>query len=269
MSYDKLEYVTKLALSFSEIYLDDNRNEHIVPHHSCFMSDRDIDRALQHLDISKESFLKQEQIIPVIEAYRLDKEKFWLATVYIAHLTWVWAERKGMIKRLPPAHEQFKKLRDEITGRNEFKVLIDNPTECHTIEMAGKRVIELLVLSLDKLVQTEVSSVYANLREVPLWRNDVTARKTEMTWYAVNMFKHLFDILKLPIIRSKSIKKEYRTLAGEDVLVKGKDAFISYDKNQLIAELIHFLGLTDNPNLDGNSIKAILKGKRKFDIEIF
>ena len=102
-----------------------------------------------------------------------------------------------------------------------------------------------------------------------MWREDIHAKKTEMTWYAANMFKRLFDVLNLPLIRSKNIKKEYRTLAGEEVLVKGKDALISYDKNQLIAELIHFLGLTDNPDLDGNSIKAILKGKRKFDIEIF
>jgi len=265
---DKFDYVLQLAWQFPVADWDDDGNVFEMPHYTRFWNDRQVEKALQELNLSEEDFLKQEQIIPVLKAYGLDIEQFWLAVVYIAQLTHMWSDQKGIMVDLPPALNQLTRLREELTGRHEFKVLIDNPTESHTIEIAGNRLMGILRRSLDELIENERSSDMATMQEIPIWRNDVVAKKTEMTWYAANMFKRLFDTLKLPVIRSRNTKKEYRTIAGEDVLVKGKDAVVSYDKNQLIAELIHFMDLTDNPNLDGNSIKGILKSERKFDIDI-
>ena len=74
-----------------------------------------------------------------------------------------------------------------------------------------------------------------------------------MTWYAAHLFKRLLGVLKLPVIRSRKKQEHF------DVN--------TYDKNQLIAELIHFLNLTDNPDLDGFSIRGILNSNRQFTLD--
>ena len=221
-----------------------------MPHYTCITSDWEAGDALKQtgLEDKEEEFYKQDCIIPAIEAYGLDKEKFWYAVVYVALLTRIWAESKGL-EPLQPALEQLTKMRDEIKGRNSFKVVIDNPTDSHSFMIEGRRLVcELLVGALDKLIEEEGSSRWADTQEIPIWRES-SFKKTELTWYAANMFKLLFECLDLPVLRSR-----------------GKGPGTTYDKNQLIAELIHFLNLTDNPDLDGNSIKSILNSKRKFGL---
>lgn len=251
----KYDYVAELGWHFESVVFDDDGIPSLVPHHTCFLDDRSAKRVLQQLELTdrEEEFYKQDSIIPVIEAYGLDKEKFWYAVVYVSQLTRLWAKKKG-IKPLPTALEQLTTMRDEIKDRHEFRVIIDNPQESHSFVMAGNRLIrELLVPSLDKLIKEECVSDYATHHERPLWRVGESYKKTEMTWYAANMFKLLFELLELPVIRSRIGKSD-------------KYAVVSYDKSQLIAELILFLGLTDNSNLDGNSIRAILRSERTFDI---
>ena len=265
----KFEYVTLLACQFPCGDVDDDGDFFEYPHYTAFEDEKTANIRIQDLGLSEQSFYKQDSIIPVIEAYGLDKEKFWYAVVYIAQLTSTWARQKGFVQGLDPSVVQLTKMRDEIKGRKEFKVLIDNPTESHTFEMAGKHLMEVLVASLDRLIKKEKKSSWATAREIPLWRSDIQARKTEMTWYAASLFKLLFKELNLPVLRSRSIKTEYRTIEGEEVKLKGRSAEVSYDKNQLIAEIIHFLDLTDNPDLDGNSIRAILRSERQFALDIF
>lgn len=204
------------------------------------------------MSVTEDSFYKQGNIIASLDAYNLDKEKFWYAVVYVFSLTRMWSEQSGL-EMLPKPVDQLTTMRNEIKGRHEFKIVIDNDTESHSFVIAGKRLIDLIVQSLDRMIAREKKSDWANSSEVPLWRLG-TRKKTEKTWYAAKMFKLLFDALKLPVIRSR----------GKG----GNDSGTTYDKNQLIAELIHFLDLTDNPDLDGNSIKAILKSKREFGIGI-
>ena len=268
----KYDYVFELGLRFPCIDIGDDGTCLEVPHYTCFLNDWEAENVLQQLgmtDRDELQFYKQESIIPVIEAFGLDKEKFWYAVVYVALLTKLWSEQKNL-RPLPTALEQLTTMRDEIKGRHEFKVIIENTLESHSFVMAGNRLVgTLLVSALDKLIEEESTSSMADAHEFPLWRMGESYKKTEMTWYASNMFKLLFDSLNLPVLRSRNVKKEFRMEAGEEVQVKGRDAVVSYDKNQLIAELIHFLGLTDNPDLDGNSIKSILKSERKFGIDIF
>ena len=165
---------------------------------------------------------------------------------------------------LPTPIEQLTRMRDEIIGRHEFKIIIDNGVESHTVPMEGYRLVNLLVAALDELIIQEEKAGWETAHEFSDWRTG-DYKKTEQTWYAANLFKQLLDCLNLPIRRSRAKKKEYRTIEGHDILVKGADAEITLDKDQLIAELILFLGLTDNKNLDGNSINGILKNKRKFE----
>ena len=248
--YGKYEYAAELGLQFPCVECRDDGTYHKRPHHTCFISDWEAEGVLKQVGLidKEEEFYKQESIIPVIEAYGLDKEKFWYAVVYVALLTRIWSEEKGL-DPLPSALEQLTKMRDEIKDRNDFKVVIDNPTESHSFMMEGRRLVrELLVGALDKLIEEERSSSMADTQEIPIWRERASFKTTETTWYAANMFKRLLTSLNLPVLRSR-----------------GKGAG-TYDKNQLIAELIHFLNLTDNPDLDGNSIKAILKSKRKFGL---
>ena len=269
--FGKFDYAVELAMCFPCVDFDSNGTPYETPHHTCFLRDEEAEVAILETNLTgrEEEFYKQEGIIPVIEAYGLDKEKFWYAVVYVASLTMMWSEQKAFFKQLPTALEQITRMRDEIRSQHEFKITIDNPTESHTIEMAGNRLMELLVESLDELIEKERHSRFVYSHEIPIWRSSVIAKKTEMTWYAANMFKLLFERLDLPVIRSRSAKKEFRTLASGFVQVKGSYAVTSYDKNQLIAELIHFLDLTDNPDLDGNSIRAILKSKRKFGLGFY
>ena len=264
----KFEYVALLACQFPCGEVDEDGDYFEYPHYTAFGDDRTANKRIQELGLSEQSFYKQNSIIPVIEAYGLDKEKFWYAVVYIAQLTNSWARQKGFVHGLDPSVVQLTKMRDEIKGRKEFKVLIDNPTESHTFEMAGKHLMEVLVASLDRLIKKEKKSSWATAREIPLWRSDIQARKTEMTWYAASLFKLLFEKLNLPVLRARSTKTEYRTIEGKEVKLKGRSAEVSYDKNQLIAEIIHFLDFTNKPNLDGNSIRAILRSERKFALDI-
>lgn len=269
--HDKYDYALKLAWQFSYYDFDED-GEPIgeYPHYTCFTNDQGAARALERVNLAgrEDAFYRSRSIIPVIEAYGLDKEKFWYATVYVALLTQLWSQQKSL-KPLPTALEQLKNLRDGIKDQHEFRVIIDNPLESHSIVIAGNRLVkDILLPSIDKLIEKESSSIMARRHEVPTWRNKDSYKKTEQTWYAANMFKLLLETLNLPVLRSRNIKKEFRTISGEYVQVKGKDASVSYDKNQLIAELIHFLGMTDNPDLDGNSIKAILRSKRHFSLEI-
>ena len=263
--YGKYDYVALLGLQFPSYDCEG----HKCPHHLCFISDWEAEDVLHQLgrtDRDEQRFYRQDSIIPVIEAYGLDKEKFWYAVVFVEFLTSCWAEQKGFAKGLPSALEQLTRMRDKIQGQHEFKVIIENKLESHTYQMAGDRLIDLFVQSIDELIKKERASNMADRFEIPIWRSDVHAKKTEMTRYAANMFKRLFMCLELPTIRSRNVKKKYRTIEGVDVLIKGRDTNITYDKNQLIAELIHFLDLTDNDNLDGGSIKGILKDE--FDIGI-
>lgn len=268
---DKYDYALKLARHFSYLDFDEDGEpcgEH--PHYTCFTNDKAASRALERVKLTgkEDVFYKNEGIIPVIEAYGLDKERFWYAVVYVALLTQLWSQQKS-IKPLPTALEQLTTMRDKIMECHEFKVVIDNALESHSFVMAGNRLVrQLLVQSLDELIDKESASSMARSHEVPTWRMKESYKKTEMTWYAANLFRLLFKILELPVLRSRSVKKEYRTIQGRDMLIKGRDAVVSYDKNQLIAELIHFLGLTDNPDLDGNSIRAILRSEREFNLDI-
>ena len=254
----KFDYVAELAWHFKCVDFDAEGEAYEYPHYTCFLSDSDATRVLQNvgLEDKEEAFYKQKSIIPVVEAYGLDKEKFWYAVVYVAYLTKLWSEQKDIFS-LPTALEQLTTFRDEIKDRHEFRIVIDNPLESHSFVMAGNRLVRMLLAqALDELIEKERTSNMATAHEVPMWRMGETYKKSEQTWYAAHMFKLLFELLELPVIRSRNGKSE-------------KYAVVTYDKNQLIAELIHFLGLTDNSNLDGNSIKAILRSERTFDLDIF
>ena len=250
---DKFEYARLLAWQFPGMDYDECNDTFVeVPHITFDPLERFPEDFVAKLSVTEESFYKQERIIAPLEAYNLDKEKFWYAVAYVFSLTRQWSELRGL-NRLPKASDQLTTMRNEIKGRREFKIVIDNDTESHSFIIAGKRLIEVMVMSLDRMIAKEKKSDWANSYEIPLWRLG-TRKKTEMTWYAAKMFKLLLDCLKLPVKRARS--------------KNGKDSGSTYDKNQLIAELIHFLDLTDNPDLDGNSIKAILKSKREFGIGI-
>lgn len=264
--YDKFEYALQLAFQFPEADINEDGTVYEMPHHSYLSFEAFADKDNKELGISEESFYNQDSIIPVLEAYSLDKVKFWYAVAYVMSLTKTWAKYHVISTPLPTATEQLTKMRDEIKDRHEFKILIDNPTESHTVVIAGNRLVrKLLVNALDELIEKESLSDMADSNELPIWREASDCKKTEQTWYAANMFSLLLKCLKLPVIRSRSIRKEFRDVEGGIVQVKGKDAEVSYDKNQLIAELIHFLDLTDNQDLDGNSIKAILNSKRNLN----
>ncbi len=249
----KFDYVAELAWQFKCADFDDDGEYYEYPHYTCFLDEHAAARALQETGLAEreKEFYKQNSIIPVLEAYGLDKEKFWYATVYIALLTKIWSGQKSL-KPLPSALEQLTTLRDELKNCHEIRVVIDNPSESHSLILAGNRLLhDLLVPALDGLIDNERHSTYASAREVSLWRDREEYKMTEKTWYAANLFKILFNCFSLPVIRSR------------------KDSSISYDKDQLIAELIHFLGLTNNDNLDGNSIRSILKSDREFKLDIF
>ena len=281
----KYDYVAELGWQFPCVDFNEDGTPHETPHHTCFISDWEAEDVLQQLgmtDKDEQRFYKQESIIPVIEAFGLDKEKFWYAVVYVALLTKLWSEQKKLHdKPLLPAYDQLKKLRNEIvrckpercpkeknveeiqrckdcmdcirfSSCHEFRVVFESQTESHSVEMAGNHLMCLLAVALTELMEQEVASGKKNAIEIPVWRQDKSTRTTEMTWYAANMFKLLLQCLKVPVLRSR-----------------GKKAGVSYDKNQLIAELIHFLDLTDNPDLDGNSIKSILNSEREFRLGIF
>lgn len=273
----KYEYVALLAWQFPECeeLVDEEGNltgeYDETPHYTCFLNDRDAATVLQDTGLAgrESDFYRQESIISVIEAYQLDKEKFWYVVVYVAWLTKQWSVFKS-IQPLPSAIEQLTTMRDEIKNRNEFRIVIDDPTEGHSFVMAGGFLInKILVPALEKLIDEERALNRENRFEVPVWRMEESYKKSELTWYSANLFKLLFDCMKLPILRSRSVKTETRIIAGEAVRVKGHSADVSYDKNQLIAELIHFLDFTENPNLDGNSIRAILRSEREFTLGIY
>ena len=264
--YTKFEYALQLAFQFPSLDVDEDGMAFEMPHHTYQTFETFAESKIEKYGLSEESFFKQDSIIPVLEAYGLDKEKFWYAVAYVMMLTKTWAQYQAISTPLPTTTEQLTKMRDEIKDRSEFRIVIDNPTESHSIVIAGNRLVrQLLVNALNDLIEKESLSDMAEAHELPSWRDASACKKTEQTWYAANMFSLLFKCLKLPVIRSRSTRKEFRTIEGREVLVKGKDAEVSYDKNQLIAELIHFLDLTDNEDLDGNSIKGILKYKRKLD----
>ena len=199
--------------------------------------------------ITADYFNKQEAIIPVLEGYGLDKEKFRYAVAYVYYLTSTWIYQKG-VKNLPSSVEQLTKVRDEIRFRNKISILIDEGYRSHTIPVEGYYAISHLYLALDHQIEFLKKYEKLNFKEVSYWAND-QYKLTEATWYAATMFKKLLDELNLPIKRSR------------------RNSGITYDKNQLIAELIHFLELSENTDLDGLSIKQILKEKREFEIGIY
>lgn len=278
------DYACQLALEFPEVEFDeDSGKEYYTPHYTYSQFTWETDKIISDLDLSESTFYKQWPIISAIEAYGLDKEKFWYAVAYVKYLTSIWARQKSLHKTLPSAYEQLIRFRDEIVRCNpedcpekksaeevkscpnreaclrfhschEFKVTFESRIKSHSIVLAGNRLMKLMADSLDELIAKEGASDRKASHEVPLWRFDKydESKKTEMTWYAANLFKRLFDCLHLPVKRSR----------GDD------NAGISLDKNQLIADLIHFIGLTDNQNLEGNSIKGILKLKKEFGLQI-
>ena len=259
-SYHRFDYAELLAWHFPDIDFDDETGEpYGMPHYTLGTFSHFAEKRIEEMGISKETFYQQESIVQVLDAYSLDKEKFWYAVAYVRFLTDCWSHQKHISKQLPSVVEQLIKMRDEIKDCHEFKVVIDNELESHSFVMAGNYLIRNLVMSLDDLIVKVQNSNMVTAHEVPIWRKKEQHKMTERTWYVASLFSILLKELKLPTLRSRSIKSEFREQAGEIVKVKGRDAVISYDKNQLIAELIHFLGLTDNENLDGNSIKGILK----------
>lgn len=257
--FSKFEYAAKLAWEFPSVDFEDDGTPYEQPHYTFDTFYSFSEKKIAEMDISEDDFYKQESIIPVLEAYGLDKEKFWYAVAYINLLVSCWTDQKHLSNELPSIQDQLTTMRDEIRNRNEFKIVIDNKLESHSFVMAGKMLIRELVGALDELICKVKSSSLADVFEIPIWREEDQRKKTEQTWYAASMFSILLKKLNLPTIRSRSVKEEFKEKAGEMVKVKGREAFVSYDKNQLIAELVHFLGLTDNEGLDGNSIKGILK----------
>lgn len=289
---DLFDYALQLAANFPSLDYDSNGKKFSTPHYSYMLFSAFYKNYISKMHISEESFYKQKKIMPVLEAYNLDKEQFWYAVAYVYCVTLAWAELKGT-DPLPTALEQFTKLKDELLiskdvnnsqgskhlsrsgiwgtkipsgkiPRNEIKIIIDNRTESHSVVLEGKRTIALLYGALTTLLCKEKKSSMVKVHELPLWRMS-RRKKTELTWYAAKMLMLLLDSLKLSKIRHRD-KKQYKVIDGERRIVKENYDVVSYDKKQLIAEIIHFLGLTDNPNLDGSSIKNILKEKREFSI---
>ena len=264
--YERFEYAEKLANLFPSVDDDGEGNFHETPHETFLTFSSFSDSKIEKMGLSEDAFYSQRSIIPVLEAYGLDKEKFWYAVAYINHVTRIWIDQKGL-DPLPTPVKQLKEMRDGIKDQHEFKIIIDDGQRSHSIVVAGNWLIGYLSDTLGNLINRLQQTDWAYSQEIPLWRQG-KYKTTEATWYAAHLFKKLFDCLKLPILRSKNKKKEFRTIEGYDVLVKGADAEITLDKNQLIAELIRFLGLTDNEDLEGNSINGILKKKRKFEFGI-
>lgn len=247
-SYDKFHYALQLAFLFPSVDIDEYGNWEERPHYSFTSFVAFHEKQIVEMGLSEEAFYKQESVIPVIEAYGLNKEQFWYAVAYVKVLTNMWIVHKGL-DPLPSPVEQLIKMRDEISGQPEFRIIIDDGLKSHSFMMAGHCLIGFLTNSLDDLIAQLKNTDWNTNNEVPVWRQN-NYKKTEATWYAANLFKKLFECLKLPTIRSRN------------------NNGITFDKNQLIAELIHFLKLTDNPNLDGYSIKGILDSKRKFSFGI-
>ena len=247
--YDDYGYVLRFAMKyFPSSYIDDEGNECLEPPPSCSWLAWHFDEYLESTGLSKESFEKQDSIAPVLQAYSLDIDKFWRATVYIHKLTSHWAANKERTKVLPSVYHQLVAVRDGIKDSNEFRIIIDNDLESHSIKVESKQAISVILKHLDEAIKEEEGR--EDMHPVPVWRKG-EAKRTEMTWYAANLFYFLLESLELPTIRSRST-------------ITKKQADVSYDKYQLIAELIHFLGFTDNPNLEGNSIKGILRSKKDF-----
>ena len=262
--YPKFEYAYLLGSCFPSPVIDDETGFSYMDdvHETYRVFEYCADKKIEELGLSQEAFYSSFGITQVLEAYGLDKEKFWYAVSYVYWLTTIWAPYKWW-KTLPSYEEQLVELRDGIKGRHEFKVILEDKIKSHTLVIGGGELINMLVTTLDSLIE-DVRLQPAS-RPITTWRDRQRYKLTEMTWYAANLFSTLLKCLNLPVIRSRSTRKKIRTLEGGEVQVKGKDAEVSYDKNQLIAELIHFLGLTDNEDLDGYSIKGILNAKRKFE----
>ena len=248
-TFDEFGYVLHFAMKyFPTSTVDDEGNISVEPPASSAWIAQHFDEYVSSEGLSFESFSKQDLIIPVLKAYSLDIEKFWRATVFIHKLTCEWAKHKPISEILPSVYDQLVAFRDGIKDVNEFRIIIDNALESHSIKIEGKQVIEVISEHLGEAIGEEENK--KGLHPVPKWRSGV-AKMTEKTWYAANLFTYLLDSLDLPTIRSRSTNTN-------------KQAEVSFDKNQLIAELIHFLGFTNNPNLDGNSIKGILRSKKGF-----
>lgn len=247
--YDDYSYVLRFVMKyFPSSYIDEEGNEWLEPPASSAWIAQNFNDYVSSAGLSEDSFKKQGSIVPVLEAYNLDVKKFWRAVVYIHKLTCHWAENKERSKALPSVYQQLVAVRDGIKDSNEFKIVIDNDLESHSIKVESKQAISVILKHLEEAIKEEENRKREH--PVPTWRKG-EAKKTEMTWYSANLFYYLLDSLELPTIRSRSTNTK-------------KQTDVSYDKYQLIAELILFLGFTDNPNLEGNSIKGILRSKKGF-----
>ena len=237
-TYDKFDYVLQLAFQFEEVDYDDEGNSFVQPHYTYGMFTWKAEDIINDLCLSEDDFYKQNSILAVLDAYHLNHEQFWYAVAYVRYLTSMWSSSSNL-ELLPTSVDQLTRFRDEIKGRKSFKVVIDNPTESHSFLIEGSNTIARLYDGLENLITEAKHAFYADGHQVKSW-DFPPRRKTEETWYAASMFSRLFKALKLPSIR-------------------GRNTHLSYDKNQLIADLIHYMGLTDNEDLDGNSIKGNLK----------
>lgn len=134
--YERFEYAEKLAKLFSSV--DDDGEGHVItsPHYTFLTFSSFSDSKIEEIGLSEEAFYKQKSIIPVLEAYGLDKEKFWYAVAYIYFITRIWIDQKGL-DDLPSPVEQLTEMRDGIKDQHEFKIVIDDGLKSHSIVVAG------------------------------------------------------------------------------------------------------------------------------------
>ena len=216
-NFEKFEYAAKLAFEFPCVDFDNDGNPIEQPHYTFDTFYSFADKKIAEMGLSEDDFYQQENIIPVLEAYELDKEKFWYAVAYINLLTSCWSDQKHLSKTLPSIADQLVTMRDEIKNQPEFKITIDNDLESHSFVMAGHILIRELVGALEELIRKVNSSSLADTFEIPIWRNEEQRKKTEQTWYVASLFSILLKKLNLPTLRSRSVKNEFKEVAGKKI----------------------------------------------------
>ncbi|MCX4334585.1 MAG: hypothetical protein OSJ55_06860 [Bacteroidales bacterium] len=180
------------------------------------------DEVEKGLPFTREKFYSDEDICVTVMEYGLDLEMFWYAVAFIYYVTKQRCQNTPVIA--PNLADQLYDIYTYLGDAKEFSLKVSGKGKLTVKGSIACGVLRGLILKTLKengknMDYSEVLMNELETKSMSLW-----------IWYAYNLFKELFIVLKLPTRRTRNVKGKYQYRQGEWVLVGGTDQILFYEQ---------------------------------------
>lgn len=210
--------------------------------------DRFFDRMCKGLikaPFNKVQFAGNDEIIPTIEGFGLDLEKFWLVLLFI----YDWSEQQ-FLRCMPVTSplESLRQISDYAENGEDFQ--IDFRALGRKTITADTTVKQVLMAHLSTWLQAwEQHPERETLVYTSDDRSEFISSASYKVCFAYEKYTQLFGLLRLPRFGDRKTDKH-----GFKIM---------YDKTELVARILAFYKYPNNPEMFGkDSLKGILKSYR-------